>query len=509
MGWYEVYSKDAISASRVLRKRISKHPIMTIWFIVLMFTFAWIVLRMYEFSMQQGQEGIFTDIEPNTLLLIIFFIFLAKSVADTTRRVVQNKELVFYLSQPMHKRGVLLGKFLSEQVFNLMVFETIVWVMTGVIVIFAIRIPLDIWYLGYAFIFAILGTSLGFFFSIFNSLKPLRRRFAVMLVEVPFYVLIYSVTADYYHSLSGWPFILVLISLTMSSLLLLFLCQKVFLDAWTYGISANEGAKKSVYDIFSRTPLVPRKLMGERLRALVRRELAEKVRSGQIWGTVISTIAITYGTMYAIDTLADVDVLQMRVGKYVYPMLVGMGIFAITTLEPGISSLSSFGKEGKNIWILKTAPFEGEVVAQAKALSNVALSPFIVLGTAMISAYYMSYYTEVKLINYNFLEIALFTAMGAQTMIFLFTGLGIWFGAKYPNFDESNRGNPDIMTMYIFAMACLFLGVLYLSAPFYLMMRNYNVLGILMMILSLDMAALFLYWSSEEGGKALEKLEYG
>jgi hypothetical protein len=60
-----------------------------------MFAFTWIVLSMYAFTVEQGEEGIFTDIEPNTLLLIIFFIFLAKSVADTTRRVVQNKALVF------------------------------------------------------------------------------------------------------------------------------------------------------------------------------------------------------------------------------------------------------------------------------------------------------------------------------------------------------------------------------------------------------------------------------
>ena len=94
-------------------------------------------------------------------------------------------------------------------------------------------------------------------------------------------------------------------------------------------------------------------------------------------------------------------------------------------------------------------------------------------------------------------------------MVFLFTGFGVWFGAKYPNFDESNKGNPDIMTMYLFAMGCLILGMLFLFVPFYLMIKNYNILGILMMILVTDFAALFLYYTAERGGAKLDRLEYG
>lgn len=509
MGWYDVYSKDAISAYRVLKKRMSKHPIMTVWFIILMLGFAWIVLRMYEFSMEQGEEGIFTDIEPNTILLIVFFIFLAKSVADTTRRVVQNKDLIFFLSRPIKQRSVLFGKFISEQIFNILVFETIVVVMALVILSFGINIELDLWYFGYAFILTIFATSIGFSFSVFNGLRPLRRRFLVMMAEAPYLILIYNLTMELYEPLGGWPFVVLLIIMTFISLLLLILCDRVFLDSWTFGTSANEGAKKSVYDIFSRTPLVPRKLMDEQLRALVRRELAEEVRSGRIWGTFITVIAVTWGTMYAIDSLADVDIFNFSAGKYVYPLLVGMGIFAVSTLEPGLTSLSSIGREGKNLWILKTAPFGGKVVAKAKALASVAISPLIVFGTALFSAYYVSYHTDLNLVNYHFIEIVIFSALGAQTMIFLFTGFGMWFGTKYPNFDESNKGNPDIMTMYIFAMGCLFLGMLFISVPFYLMIRNHNVLGILMMILATDIAALFLYYSAESGGSVLDRLEYG
>lgn len=508
MGWYDIYAKDAISAYRVLGKRIVKHPIMMAWFIVLMIGFAWIVLRMFQFAMTQ-EESVLTDVEPNTFLLIVFFVFLAKAVADTTRRVVQNKELIFFLSQPIRQRGVLLGKFLSEQIFNVLILETIVGVMILVMLTFGVSMYLDPVYLVYTFLMVILGTSLGFTFSIVNALRPLRRRGVLFLAEIPFFVVVYNIISNFYGPLSGWPLALILFLLCVSSFLLLFICDRVFLDAWTFGISANEGAKRSVYDFFERSPLVPQRLMDERLRALVRRELAEKMRSGAIWGTVITTIAITGGTMYAISSYTDVDVFQSAGGKYVYPLIVGMGIFAISTLEPGISSLSSIGREGKNLWILKTAPFRGRVIAQAKALSNVAISPLIVFGTAMLSAYYLSYHSGLTLVHYSFFEIAIFSALGAQTMIFLFTGLGIWFGAKYPNFDESNKGNPDIMTMYIFSMSCLFLGMLFVSVPFVLMIQRYNVLGLLMMILAMGIAALFLYYVTERGGLAIEKLEYG
>jgi hypothetical protein len=209
------------------------------------------------------------------------------------------------------------------------------------------------------------------------------------------------------------------------------------------------------------------------------------------------------------DTFANTEGLYFGTARVVFPLLVGMGLFAVITLEPGISSLSGIGREGKNMWILKTAPFRGRLVAQAKILSNVAQSPMIVLGTALFSAYYLGYHTNIKVVNYTFLEIVAFSVMGALTMVFLFTGLGTWFGTKYPNLDESNKGYPDIMTMYLFAMCCLILGFLFLAGPFYLMMRGYNTLGLLSLLFMTDIAALFLYITAEEAGRAFEKLEYG
>ena len=36
-----------------------------------------------------------------------------------------------------------------------------------------------------------------------------------------------------------------------------------------------------------------------------------------------------------------------------------------------------------------------------------------------------------------------------------FTGLGLVMGARYPNFNESTGGMPDVMSMYMLMLLCL------------------------------------------------------
>jgi hypothetical protein len=494
MDWFHIYAIDVLTAERNLKNRIRNHPLFTLWFLFLAFGFVWFFLRIYTFSTEQVVGGLFADIEANSIYFIIFIIFFAKSVSDSFRKIAQNKALVFNLNQPLKQINVIFGKIVSEIVFNLGLLVLLYGLVVANVLIFNYSLAGDFWFVVNSVLICILSTILGTVFSIFNVF-PLKRRFKLLFTIIPLLGLLYYVL--YYISIAGPLLFLILLILTLISSALIFVCNMVFLDAWNRGTNPGKNLRMSrfIYGNHKGGGLMV-KLLPDALGALFRREIARKMRSREFVGTVITIIAISYGSLYIAGDYTQDDILQANFGFLFAPMVIGLGIFAAALLEPGISQLSTIGREGKNIWILKSSPLSGANIIQTKALANMISTPMIIIGPGIFVTLYTGYSIYA----------GLFSALAALTMVFLFTGLGAWFGAKYANFDESVKGYPDIMTVYIFSMVCLIFGVIFCFIPLGVYFFDFF-LGILAMIFFADLAALVLYLGSMLGGSELDKLE--
>jgi hypothetical protein len=271
----------------------------------------------------------------------------------------------------------------------------------------------------------------------------------------------------------------------------------VFLEAWNRGTNPNKSTGKTLFSFFRvGEGRFIKLVLSEEERALLKREIAERMRSKEFIGTVITVLAITYGSLYIATEYSQELYIENQFGLIFTPMMVGLGIFSASLLEPGLSQLSSIGKEGKNLWVLKSQPLSGATIIKIKALSNMVSMPLIIAGPAIFVTLYTGYDPVI----------ALFASIGALMMILLFTGIGSWFGAKFPNFDESVKGYPDIMTTYLFAMVCFIFCIVFSLIPFGIMLEN-KFLGILAMIFYADIAALVLYFGIYLGGKEVDKLE--
>ncbi|UCF08413.1 MAG: hypothetical protein JSW28_01620, partial [Thermoplasmata archaeon] len=355
-------------------------------------------------------------------------------------------------------------------------------------------IPGDAWFVVIATTVAVLGTTMGVMFAIFN-IFPMKRRILLMLWIIPPMAVFYSILT--YTSLTGPTFFAVVALLTVVSLAEMTQANRVFLEAWNIGCHPSRGAKRSLY-----TPNVNggRNIMVKLMRpnelVLLKREITERFRSGQFLGMLITIAAITYATIYAVNEFADTEAVAIRYGYLVKPMIVGMGIFAAALMEPGISTLSSIGKEGKNMWILRSSPIRGSTVVSTKALASLVSVPFVVMGPGLFGTLFA---------GFNAVSI-LFSTLVALTMVLLCTGIASWFSVKYPNFDESVKGYPDIMTLYIYAMVCLVFAIMFAIIPFFIWMYD-MVLGMLAIIFFADLAALVLYMGIILGGAELDKTE--
>ena len=65
---------------------------------------------------------------------------------------------------------------------------------------------------------------------------------------------------------------------------------------------------------------------------------------------------------------------------------------------------------------------------------------------------------------------------GECVLILLFcnTGLGIWAGSAFANFDESDRGNPDILVQFMLMGTSAFISSIILILPATVMLWNHD-----------------------------------
>ena len=100
----------------------------------------------------------------------------------------------------------------------------------------------------------------------------------------------------------------------------------------------------------------------------------------------------------------------------------------------------------------------------------------------------------------------LFSVLGAVTMCATCVGLGIWFGARFPNFDEASGNSPDVMTMYTMMMLCLFLTCV-LLIPQLAVAYVDKLLAIFILVLSLDISLFILVMGTRGAAKAFGRME--
>jgi hypothetical protein len=493
MDWFDIYAIDALESARALKKRVKSHPLFTLWFFVLCLVFCWFMLRIYSISLEI-EGGPLSDITPSNILLILFVVFFAKSVSDTQRRINQNKALVFNMSQPIGQNRVLYGKLFYQVAVSVWLFSAILGLIVAVTLGFDYNVPGDFWFVLISVLVVVFGTITGLVFAVFNVF-PIKRRLALMMCLMPLFVVFYSILT--YASFAGETLFLVMALLVIASLGEMVIANRVFLEAWNIGTHPGQGIRRSLYtprDNGRKTVLT--RFMAQDSHVLLKREVTERFRSGQFLGMVITLVAITYGTIYAVNEFADTEAVEMRYGYLVKPLIVGMGIFAAALLEPGISTLASIGREGKNMWILRSSPIRGSTVLSTKAVASLVSVPFIAFGPGIFPSIFAGF-------NY---DSTLFSAIAALTMVFLCTGVASWFSAKYPNFDESVKGYPDIMTLYMYAMVCLVFVLMFITLPFFIWIYD-HVLGMLAIIFFADLAALVLYLGIVLGGAELDRTE--
>ena len=490
--WFHTYSAEALQAWRSLKKRKEDSPLVTAWFVILLVVFIGMILAVTHYSNMTDTE--FLAVEPGSIILLVFFLFIAKSLANTNRRVLKQEPLVFYLSQPHHTSGYLMGLLCGEIMFNL----GLLALVSGVAYAEALALDFIFYpnpiYFAQVILAIIAASILGFVFAIFNAVHPLRKRIALLAIvssaSAVFYIIIDNLPRDA-HSVLYMSVPLVIASLALAP------AFRVFQEAWNWSTAAATGTRRSVYE--RTTGKYAPKIMrwvGWESSLLLEKEFVERIRSREVWGSCIAIAAVSFASIYSLGKIPDLSFIPDFIARMLPPMVVGMGLFVGTILEPGMAALGAFGKDGKGTWVMKNAPMAAREVVKAKALGSLYTVPLLAVFAGALPALWGGYSALA----------AVFAAVMAVSMGLYAVGVGIWLGAKTPNFDPSVKGYPDIVTIYIYAMLSLGVCFFSTSVAFFFILFD-GVLGILVGILMADLGALFLYMGIEAGAKEFRQME--
>lgn len=483
----ELFSWEIVKSYRSTLDRIKNHPIMTAWFLILLVGGFWMVINLIEFA--ANLEDPFLNPSRGDVLFGLFFFIMAKASAETVENTFQNKSLKHLFSTSIKIRNIQFSRLLKVEWYNLLLVALSMAIASIIIIPFGINLPIDNYFFPHLYALMIIAPLIGFNLGTVTYIKKLPLKLLAIFIYVQNITLVWQSLHGNYDPIYLLYFF---ISIGVLSLLVTLSSSKQFFDSWKYGTVT---ATNNILRFHNVGDFVP-KIFPKNIRKITEKEILIRWRRRETPAAIGVTVLIGVGLMFFYFSYGPAPDFDLGVGDFFYPMLISISLYLAAALQVVIPSLSLFGREGKRLWTLKSSPIPSEDVVWGKVLSMLFFTPVILLAIAL---------PVPILLGYELIYV-LFILFAAMAMIFIFTGIGIWASSKFPNFNESVEGSPDIITMYTVLVVDLIAALVFTAFPASLFMFD-NMLGLLGMMFFADMAALILVFLVIRSSRLYDRIE--
>jgi len=459
---------------------------MTFWFIILIFGGFWLILSLIEF-LADLDELILNPSQGNVLFSIFFF-FAAKSSAETVEGILRDKSQKHYFSSPLDTDSIFYSKLLRVWFYNLLLFGIAMSVVSFVIEIWNIKLPIDHQFIILLYLIIFLAPLIGFNISVLSHIKN-RWLKKINLVLAGQMITLTAIALHSRLSLShqvGYLFLILGASLIIS----VFVSAPLYEEVWS-----NTSQNTESSNIHHKSLKLP-KSISKSTRLIAEAEFKRRWRRRQVPGSLIVVTMMGIGLVIIYLSLGPQPDLGLDLGKYFYPSLIAMTAFLGTIIHTLIPSLNLFSRDGSRLWSLYTLPTEMKNLVLGKAIAIILTSLIIIVMIALPLPLILGY-------PFSFVIFSIFSSF---IFIFLMSGIGLWAASKFPNFNESTNGAPDIITMYSMIMLALILSWIFLAIPVTLLELD-RILALLSVILAADLSALLMIWMFKRSSVILEDME--
>ena len=458
---YSIFEAEFRSFLRRNTQALSKRLFGTIIIALLGLLFSFACIRLVKFVIDNPElfpEG--SNEGYGTILLIFFALFTLRSAGITYRRIIKSKRMELHLVQPISPRQIMFGMFLSILIPNMLLATLLFLVFYTGNVVTNSNIDLSNEFLGLFFLFTILSALSGYMFSIVGALYPFSRKMTFLLTLSPILVVLMLV-ANGSHSYPSEA--LAITSICLLLLLIYFYnMDRIFIEALeSYKIHSS--SHKNPIRILQFKWLGS--LLGTRVSSICSKEVISSIREKDVLSSAFSTFSIAFILVFwwfkmgiPSEPIGDLP------SSLYYPGMLAISMYMGALLQCTMLGSTMLGVEGKRMWIMKSNPVESILIMKGKA------SALIMMALPGLIAIWL----PICILAGFPLKVTLFFGECVLILLFCNTGLGIWAGSAFANFEESDRGNPDILVQFMLMGTSAFISSIILILPATVMLWNHD-----------------------------------
>ncbi len=444
-------------AGRSLKVQFEKHPTMMAFFILTTLFFTSIIVKLFNWAIEDGEVEMGSDaMSPETDLLLLFVVMLFRAAATTQRRVIRNPAISFYRGQPMRDSHLLWAMTLYVMISILGLMAVAFGFLFAAFAITQIFPIVPGLFIPQILLGMLLAPLLGFLIGLLASLQPLGRKMSY-LAGISFLMALTLVAINMGVAEPGFAITLLLLVLLLVVMVLPFtppLLAEVLETHTESGVIHDpETTTHAWLSWLSR-------LLDWQVYVVARKEILNAMRQRDVISAALTsiTIGILLVVLYKLPQfeMGDLD------DKLLLPIFLAMSLFLAALLHCAMLGSAGIGSEGKRLWMLKSLPVKARLVMKGKGVALVFLS---------IPSMLIIWLPLPLLAGFPW-AVIIFFGLISIILVLSLTGLGLYMGAVFANFDEANHGQPDFMAQFMIMTFASIISLLLLVLPATIMLAD-------------------------------------
>ncbi len=491
MMWYYILYSDILTSYRVFISRVKKHPFLTGFFAFIAVGITWMVVNIgiRLQNMDWGNDPVY--IERWVFSIIYFSFILGKVALYTYRKVLKEREMLTLFAQPLDIAQITIGKFLANLVYISVLLFTGFLLFYGwlIIELGLVGIPGDI--LAEGILLGLLALSLGYTIPIYLQLKPNSKKIITLGWNA---ILIGVASVPIRFFARDWMFFTILIIVTVVSYLLVYHASKYTLTAWLAQLSKPLAASEAGLDRLTAANQ-ENKLLTRQAWLIAKKELILLIREKDAIMTIIAAGFLSAASVGTYLYYGPEGVPNTSMGNYMYPGLLALFMFLGTLMISALIGLAMISVEGRALYIIKSLPIHNLDVLKGKSLALFIIGYPIIIPMSFL----------LPMVAGFPITVTLFFFILSLVMVTSFTGIGIWGGTRFPNFDPTARNMPDIISQFFIMTVCIICSFFIAGIPAYLMIQNHFV-GIIAALIALGWAVTIFIVALDRGQVGFEQI---
>jgi len=480
---FALHAADLLQATRITGRRFRRQPLALPWFLMLLLGSLWLLLKTAELA-ATGTVDTGLALSPGSLLFSAFLLSLGKGAVDGYYRLVRHPPLVFALAQPVSRARLLGAKMATVFSVNLGFLALALGTATALLLALHMDVPAGGPFVPALVAAVIGGLGSGVAFSVAASLSTWRRKGAALALLAGFPAIAWIALIQTDPGLTAQLGVLALLAVLAPAAALA--SSPWLVEAWNAQAASRPGVVR-----LAGSYRLPTMTVAE--AAVFTKEVKTAWRKRET-ALALATLAFLGIALVAVKFLMG-ELPSSRFARAILPTMTLAGVFAGAAVTLTVRGLATLGGEHESLWILRTSPVRGREVLLGKLAAHGVVIPAIVAASL-----------PLPLVAGFPWDTTLLVATASVAVSFLALAIGVYFGARSPNFDRSTGGLPDSFAMYGVFILALIACVVFV-APAGAVFASDRFLGILGMVLAADLALLVVYGVHRVSGPRLDALE--